>query len=679
MTASVLAEGPLANGYQLDHYTIEEVLGAGSFGITYKAWDEGLQTRVAIKEYFPADFARRITDTAEVAPLPGQEELYYDVLEKFLEEARIQARFKHPNIIRVHRYLKANSTAYLVMDYEEGESLEDLLKRENRCLTERECLDIFVPILRGLARVHQESVLHRDIKPANIYLRSQGEATLLDFGAARQLLADANAQMTVILTRGYAAPEQYSGEHVEQGPETDLYGIGATMYRCLVNRAPIESVTRITSIHNKQADPLQVSALSLGANSKISETLSNAINSMLALQQSLRPQSAEAAIKLLYAPAHSGPVSDATVMVGAASSAAPAFTASDAETEFAPPTASRLRPQQSAKGLPLFIGLVLFVLLLIPLGYFLLQGSAPSVVIESRPLTASAAPASTALDQTVKQGVEGAVELPANNEPVATEEVVIATAAPVIADPFALGSRLSHSLKNGGKGPAMVIITPGTFSMGSDNGESTESPLHSVVLASTIAIAKFETSFAEYDRFASSVEGVDRPNDAGWGRNNRPVINVSWAQAQAFARWLSDQSGHRYRLPSEAEWEFAAGGGSDLPYSMATTISVDDANYAGADGGSATIAVGKFPANDYGLHDMHGNVWEWTADCWAINYSQASADGAAFTGGDCVRRVLRGGGWNSEPALLRSRNRSAGLSKTKSAALGFRLVVEIER
>jgi len=669
VSGEVLADGPLTSGYQLDHYTIEGVLGAGSFGITYKAWDEGLQTRVAIKEYFPSDFARRLAGTAEVAPLPGQEELYHDILEKFLEEARIQARFKHPNIIRVHRYLEANSTAYLIMDYEEGESLEDFLKREDRCLTERECLDIFVPILRDLSRVHQESVLHRDIKPANIYLRSQGEATLLDFGAARQLLADANAQMTVILTRGYAAPEQYSGEHVEQGPETDLYGIGATIYRCLVNKAPVESVTRITSIHNKQADPLEVSGISMGANSNVSETFRNAVNSMLALEQSLRPQNAEAAIKLLYVPAHSGPVSDATVVIAATSS--PSESNDNAETEFVAAAADA--PSARSNRMPVYIGLAA-LLLLIPLSYFLLRQPAVLAVPHSVSTEAVATTTQGASEEVIKPPGQA-------SEPVLTDGPTAVEPAPaVVVESFALGSSLSHELKSGGQGPAMIIITPGEFLMGDNDGDPTESPLHSVALSHTIAMAKYETSFAEYDQFARAEDGIARPGDAGWGRKNRPVINVDWREARAYAAWISDQTGQHYRLPTEAEWEFAARGGSNFHYAMGDTIGGDAANYVETDGGgSATVKVGTFAANDYGLHDMHGNVWEWTADCWAVNYSQAKTDGGALASGDCSRRVLRGGGWNSEAPLLRSRNRSAGLIKTKSVALGFRLVVEIER
>jgi len=661
----MLADGPLADGYQLDHYTIEGVLGAGSFGITYKAWDEGLQTRVAIKEYFPSDFARRVAGTAEVAPLHGQEELYHDILEKFLEEARIQARFKHANIIRVHRYLEANSTAYLIMDYEEGESLEDFLKREDRCLTERECLDIFVPILRGLSRVHQESVLHRDIKPANIYLRSQGEATLLDFGAARQLLADANAQMTVILTRGYAAPEQYSGEHVEQGPETDLYGIGATIYRCLVNKAPVESVTRITSIHNKQADPLEVSSISLGTNNNVSETVRNAVNSMLALEQALRPQSAEAAIKLLYVPAPSGPASDATVVIPATSPSLIPSAGGNAETEFVTPTADRPGPRRNR--MPVYIGLAA-LLLLIPLSYFVLREPAvqPGKPEPSEPVVKSS-------DKITEPVVTSAAV-------VDTATAVVATAPVVVVDPFALGSSLSHEMKDGGRGPAMIIITPGKFLMGDNDGEPTESPVHKVVLSNTIAMAQYETSFAQYDQFVRAENEVSTPADAGWGRRSRPVINVSWREANAYAHWLSNQTGQHYRLPTEAEWEFAARGGSNSRYAMGKELSGDDANYVEADGGgSATVKVGSYSANAFGLHDMHGNVWEWTADCWAVNYSQADADGGAFASGDCSRRVLRGGGWNSEAPLLRSRNRSAGLVKTKSAALGFRLVVELAR
>ncbi|MFT5693868.1 MAG: sulfatase activating formylglycine-generating enzyme [Oceanicoccus sp.] len=712
---AVLSQLGLPIGYKLDHYTIEGVLGAGSFGITYKAWDDHLQTRVAIKEYFPSDFAQRESATLEVIASEGQEDFYNDVLQKFLEEARIQARFKHPNIITVHRYLEANGTAYLIMDYEEGESLEDFLKREDRCLSEEECLDIFIPVLRGLSRVHSEPILHRDIKPGNIYLRSHGEATLLDFGAARQLLQDANAPMTVILTPGYAAPEQYNGEHVEQGPETDLYGIGAAMYRCLMNRAPIAAVTRFTSIHSNLADPLEITRFYSGSSGHISENMRNIVNSMLALDRKERPRDTDTVIALLTSLRADGAVSDSslndqTVIVNRSEPAG--------EEIFAVRDGSRAIATIGKGVNKALYAVVPVALLLAILTYYFIQNpednqnnltipdgdtqniiegdeknnsnqltdtnvSEPSVIRAEIPIDSITVKSDPIADSQNTLEPQKKAELQESElgeqqdvtNTVQQQGVVKQQQKPTMG----VGTAIRHELKNGGFAPQVIVVTPGEFLMGSDDKESDVSPAHSVSLRRKIAIGVYEVTFSEYDEFTTSQSIHRKTDDQGWGRNRRPVINVNWSDAKAYTQWLSDQTGQKYRLPTEAEWEFVARSGGDSEYGLGSKLGNGDANYFNPSGTvNSTVEVGSFSANAYNVYDMHGNVWEWVADCWTNDYSNSSADGNVNRSGDCKRRGLRGGGWNSEVLLLRSRNRSAGLLETKSSAIGFRVVVEID-
>ena len=245
----------LQPGTRIGDYEILTELGAGSFGITYKAWDHRLQTYVALKEYLPLEFAVREADSATVAPRSEKVTHQFQFgLKGFLEEARTIAQFRDARIVRVTNFMEANGTAYLVMDYEEGESLDGLLRREQRRLEEPEVLRFMIPVLEGLCIVHRAGVLHRDVKPANIYLRAQGSPLLLDFGAARHALGEETQNLTSIVTPGYGPFEQYQRTG-KQGPWTDVYGAGATLYRLVTGRRPAEAPDRAGAVHAGEKDP----------------------------------------------------------------------------------------------------------------------------------------------------------------------------------------------------------------------------------------------------------------------------------------------------------------------------------------------------------------------------------------------------------------------------------------
>ena len=198
-------------------------------------------------------------------------------------------------------------------------------------------------------------------------------------------------------------------------------------------------------------------------------------------------------------------------------------------------------------------------------------------------------------------------------------------------------------------------------------------PVHEVRIRS-FEMSKYEVTFEEYDAFTDAT-GRERADDKGWGRGRRPVVNVSWHDAVAYTQWLSSQTGESYRLPSEAEWEYAARAGSTTIYSWGDDIGVNRANCrdCGSQWGSQTAPVGSFSANGWGLHDMHGNVGEWVQDCWNDNYREAPSDGSAWESGVCFYRILRGGSWNDEPRYLRSVARSGHNLEERYNALGFRI------
>lgn len=278
-------------GYRLEDYEIESILGHGGFGITYKARDVSLGSAVAIKEYLPQELAIRDRGDHSVSPKSaGDGDSYRWGLERFLEEARTLARFKHPNIVRVVRYLQANSTGYTVMDFEEGKTLSHHLLSQPGAMTEQALIEVFMPIMDGLREVHAMGLLHRDIKPGNIYLRSNGSPMLIDFGAARQAVGERSKSLSVIVTQGYAPLEQYSSRG-KQGPWSDIYALGASMHRCISGAEPVEASVRLTAMMDQEADPLPP-AVEIGKG-KYSEPLLQAIDWALQVRAQERPQGVE--------------------------------------------------------------------------------------------------------------------------------------------------------------------------------------------------------------------------------------------------------------------------------------------------------------------------------------------------------------------------------------------------
>ena len=244
--------------------------------------------------------------------------------------------------------------------------------------------------------------------------------------------------------------------------------------------------------------------------------------------------------------------------------------------------------------------------------------------------------------------------------------------------------------------PEMVVIPPGEFVMGSPESEegrnSNEGPQHAVRIERPFALGKYEVTFAEWDACVTDGGcGGYQPDDKGWGRGGRPVINVSWNDAGAFLGWLSRKTGITYRLASESEWEYAARAGtttarfwgedahSGCGYANVHDRTSKTENEFGwthhdcDDGYAQTSPVGSFAANAFGVYDVLGNVREWTEDCWNGSYEGAPADGSAWRSGDCGPRVLRGGSWNNAPRDVRAANRVRLGFENRSNSSGFRV------
>ncbi|WP_051088919.1 bifunctional serine/threonine-protein kinase/formylglycine-generating enzyme family protein [Lamprocystis purpurea] len=623
----LLPHRTLLNG----QFLIGRVLGKpGGFGITYLAWDLGLHRRVAIKEYLPRELAGRGTDRATIAPHSREDaDAFRYGLEQFLAEARTLARLDHPNIVRVHQVFEANGTACLAMEYYAGLTLADYLDRKGGRLAESEALLLMQPILDGLRAVHAKGFLHRDIKPQNIYLAQMDgggvRPILLDFGAARQAMGERSRSLSVLVSEGYAPFEQYTRKG-KQGAWTDVYAAGAVLYRMVTGQTPPPANDRMAG------DDL----VPAGARG-VSQALSDTLNRALALQPENRPLDVPALQAALW-PRQTAEHA-ATPPPRASAPAAPPKVAARR------PVTSR--PQAKPKGPHLAEAVLAGVLLVIvSVGGLSLWGDGQH----------QAADPVDSMTPEVDQ--RGAVQQPRQ--------------------PFDPKFE-----------PEMVSIPAGTFLMGSPASEperaDDEGPQHQVQVPA-FELGKTEVTFDQWDACVTANGCKQRPEDAGWGRGTRPVIDVSWDDAQAYVEWLSVQTGTAYRLPSEAEWEYAARAGTKTPFSTGRCINTDQANYdgrydyngCGAKTGVShekTQPVGSYPANRWGLYDVHGNVWEWVQDCYHDSYTGAPKDESEWRDSckDSGWSVLRGGSWDDSPQFLRSANRNGNGTGYRDFNLGFRV------
>lgn len=244
----------LPKGFKLHWYEIQGVLGRGGFGITYLARDTNLDVNVAIKEYFPIEYASREGHTQSLEPTTtDNNNVYAWGLEKFVIEARTLAKFSHKNIVRVSSVFDQNKTAYMVMDLEAGQALSDLIANKTR-FTEEQLRNMLVGLMDGLDFVHKKGFIHRDIKPANIIIRADGEPVLLDFGSARGALKQ-TTKLTSLVSFGYTPFEQYHASSEQQGAWTDVYALAGTFHHLILGTKPAEAMARATELMNGRKDP----------------------------------------------------------------------------------------------------------------------------------------------------------------------------------------------------------------------------------------------------------------------------------------------------------------------------------------------------------------------------------------------------------------------------------------
>ncbi|MDR3393707.1 MAG: serine/threonine-protein kinase [Parasulfuritortus sp.] len=297
---------PLPSGYRLDEYTIDRKIGGGGFSLVYLAFDPAGQP-VAIKEYLPDGMVMRDSDGI-VKPISAEKEkTFRQGMKYFFDEGRTLANIRHPNVVEVENFFRANETVYMVMKYERGKTLQrHIYEMHNDPMREGFIRGVFIQLLNGLREIHARRLLHFDIKPSNIYIRHDGSPLLIDFGAARQALL-VDHKYVPMYTPGFAAPEQYN-QRDRLGPWTDIYGVGASIYACIAKRPPPPS-------NERQQDDRMVPATKEFAG-MYSEEFLELIDSLLRLSYTERPQSVFSVQKRLIGlvPTHAKPAVKPTLM-----------------------------------------------------------------------------------------------------------------------------------------------------------------------------------------------------------------------------------------------------------------------------------------------------------------------------------------------------------------------------
>ena len=748
-------------GTVLREFTIQAVIGHGGFGIVYRAEHNELDLTVAIKEYLPVELAVR--EGATVQPRSGTDRKdFEDGLRRFRDEAQALIDFdSHPSIVSCRDFYRANGTAYLVMAYEEGQSLAELLasrEAEGRPFTESELLAVMTPVLEGLERVHAAGVLHRDIKPSNILIRrSNGQPVLIDFGAAKQAAAKYSKSQAPY-TEGYAALEQVA-DTGKLGPWTDMYGVGAVMWRMVAggNRPwepphPVRVEQRSHAVVDGTEDPMPP-ARDLGRG-RFAPRLLEAIDRCLRLRGAERIQGSR---ELLEALREGSDQSASAVSVDASEpSTKPAVAVGTGGNSGSgamvpePRNAKRWAGWMALASVAVGLGLALAAWWSQGSGEALRNlgpervmdapsGDATATTDRGEEIDSAVSPSQQpeirepppdaireaqtpeprANDSSRKEDPseaeveggnddrpevsperpQGGVEQPWVRDWEALgggiEDPGFAAAAQAYIDQYrkvpearvwvaraeGLMAKLKESEAVDGTrrevgeswtnslGMEFIWIAPGSFLMGSpadEEGRESNERQHEVRISQGFWMGKYEVTQGEWE----SVMGAN-PSFFDECGSRCPVEMVSWNDLQEFIRRLNEREtgrGYRYRLPTEAEWEYAARAGT----TGARYGELDEVAWYSDNSGHSTHPVGQKRANAWGLHDMLGNVWEWTGDWYGWYLSGSVTDPHGPSTGSS--RVARGGSWYDDAGYVRSAYRFSYSPGNRYNAFGFRLV-----
>jgi formylglycine-generating enzyme required for sulfatase activity len=711
-SASAAAVAPMRTGTELGlmagqevgpferRYRLQRLIAHGGMGQVWQATD--LATHAELGH--SAQVALKI-----LPPQLTQNTAYARLL---IEEAARARQLAHEHIVRVYDWAldPATSSYFIIMECLEGEDLDSLLAREGTLELER-TLALLRPVAEALDYAwERHQLVHRDIKPANVFLTRAGEVKLLDFGIAARARGSGDASLEAPAssgTAGYRAPEAGHGQPAAPARRLDVHAVAAMVYRMLTGRLPFAALRADAPSRPEGLTDAQWDALQAG----------------FAASASDRPGSVRELIERL---AQAGGPTEAELRTEAeAEQAAQAERAlKDAELQAeqqrrAQELAARRRLEGEAKAAAQLAlerqrrEQARLSRLAAEEARRVRKEELRRQLAERRAAEAEKAKqereeAQRKLVQAKAAAAYLAQQQRARAEQAARNQAELEVLLPTAASPVAdlEGVLRDRFLDGVGKGPELVLLPTGRFQMGSPEHErkiamgagsqkgwlAREMPQHWVGIEKPIAMGRYPVTVGEWRAFVTAT-GWRQGGEVNWEAPGfpqtelHPVVGVNWYDAQHYVRWLSEATGRSYRLPSEAEWEYACRAGTRTAFSFGDTISTDQANYDGNftyNGGArgeyrrGTTPAGMFPPNPWGLFDMHGNVWEWVQDTVHDSYDGAPLDGSAWEeGGDQARRILRGGSWLYNPRYLRSALRNGFSSALSNDIVGFRVVREL--
>ena len=631
-------------------YKIVGHISSGGFGNTYEGVHTLMDARVAIKEFFPKMFCNRDENTSHITvATQSNRELVDKLRKKFIEEAKAIFKMNHPNIVKVHDIFEENGTAYYVMDYIDGNSLGDIVKQRG-ALSESEAVDYIRQVAGALKYVHSLNRLHLDIKPGNVMVEANGHAVLIDFGASKYYDMESGENTSTLMgvnTKGYAPIEQSTQSFTRFSPATDIYALGATLYKLLTGITPPDA--NLLMAKEETLAPLP---------SCISKSTHNAVLKAMTLIRADRPQTIDVFLGLLDSKITNSFDDEVTMCEETEK-------ARQAEEKCRLTEEQKLKEDEARRDA---------------------EEEARRKAEEEQKRKAEEQKRNTAKKSSSKNawlwivigviavvGIIIGVNSNGNSSDSGNSKQ---TGGAIQSGNNTLSQQIfSKTYTANGVSFDMMMVKAGTFTMGAtsemEDPDSGEKPAHQVTLTNDYYIGKTEVTQALW----KAVMGNNPSYFKGYFKgDNLPVENVSWDDCQKFISKLNSLTGQNFRLPTEAEWEFAARGGNKsnhYQYSGSNDLG-DVAWYYGNSGDKTHVVATKQP-NELGLYDMSGNVWEWCSD-WYGNYSSSSLTNPTGPNSGSYR-ATRGGSWYNYARICRSSDRGASAPDFSGFDLGLRLVL----
>jgi eukaryotic-like serine/threonine-protein kinase len=640
---------------RLGHYRVLRLLGQGGMGIVFLADDSRLQRPVALKVMRP-----------ELAANP-------EGRQRFLREARAAAHIRSDHIVSIYQVDEDNNVPFLAMEFLEGESLDERLHRQGS-LPLADVLRIGRELAEGLEAAHERGLIHRDIKPANVWLEGKrGRVKILDFGLARPIhQGDMHLTQsgTIVGTPAYMAPEQAQGHAV--GPASDLFSLGVVLYHLCTGDMPFHA-NNTTALLIALA--MEVPRPPKAVNPKVPAPLSDLVMKLLEKDPAQRPASASAVVRTLKE------------LDKKSAPERPAAEKSETLTAITPQCSvgnrtGRDRGQAMAPVLPRRrFRANIAIAVAVAAGFGALTILAGGIVIYVL---------------TNNRGIRGDTNDPQAQKTLPKAEVAVPLKPAWRPEDKGLPKEFANSL-----GMRLMRIPAGQFQMGSPPEEiercvksvgpnewakddvNSEGPQHEVDLVQPFYMGATEVTVGQFRQFVTEQKyqvGDDRWQKPDFEQaDDQPVVFVTWQNAVDFCAWLSAKEGNKYRLPTEAEWEYCCRAGkAGTQYCFGNeTASLGSYAWYNANSGGKTHPVGQLKANAWGLFDMHGNAYEWCQDLYDRNYYKTSPreNPPGPTAGFSNDRVVRGGTWHSQSVYCRSAYRRHYAPGSRDHLIGFRVLL----